>query len=231
MFFLDVAQKALVDTRYLVKGSLGPGNVRYEKPRMFTTAWHQWTDRQQQKLEWRNQDQEIVDEKMARSGCVIPMQAGATILEAGQALYNYAKVNPTNWYGNCGEQAYIALWICHTIYNVSPADLYTVSFTKGEFQHTLTMLSLGTDRPSLKWAAVCDPWLNIACYFDEYPNESNNQLRKWTRKCKRLRYGTTGYGIFSSTNWVEPSNEKILGFATEPTIDISTAFSTPDWTR
>lgn len=218
MDFLKIAQDALEYTRNLLKPSLKSGNKRYGQgpiDRFFAS------EADVKKWDRRNANQEKTSEFFAKSGCVVSVK-GLTILEASKLLHNRAQQDASTWYGNCGEQANVALYACHVNGKVPPENLYIITYeTKSRlFAHSLVLLAdpIGKQQKPV----CCDPWLNIACKYDDYAQNADNQLKEWTRKGKRLSCGTTGWP-FNSTKWVEPSNAEILGFAKgEPKYWVST---------
>jgi hypothetical protein len=149
---------------------------------------------------------------LLRTDTVVPL-ADCTVLEAGKLLYEYAYMNSAKWYGNCGEQAAIALYLCQRNFYITSRDLFLVSMAKPKFQHSLAAFGDPRQDPT---AAFCDPWMNIACVFSDYPKLARQKLVEWTGKLKRIASGTytRGLGPFARTcvNWMEPTNDDVMGF-------------------
>jgi len=199
MFFLYVAHSALLDTRLLLKPSLKSDNKKY-----VTGLWAS------QKAKRRNENQKKVENAFDKNGPTIVPIAGLTVLEAGEKMYNRAVAEPETWYGNCGDQSLISLYLCYR-YGAAPKYLWQYTYERGNFAHSLVVLA-DLRNPKDPEPACCDPWMDIACYYDEYKDKADGQLKEWTRQGKRLKYGKKGAGIFEHMAWVEPSHRAILGF-------------------
>src|SRR5262249_7834827 len=147
-------------------------SYKYSKP-----EWGKASPEEREQWERRNTNWEVVKNLFDAQGAVVSVK-GMSILQAGTQLYAAAQADPKGWYGNCGEQASIALYLCTCSkcpYKVDPKYLYIINYEKGLFGHSLLVLenraargydadaSRDTSRPK---AACCDPWMNIACYKD-----------------------------------------------------------------
>lgn len=225
MFFKAIATLALFETRTLLKPSLKSNNKAYyptiSPSDLYARA--KATEEEKQKWDRRNTNQEEVDKFLA-TGPVVPL-FGLTVLEAGQALYNRAVANPATWYGNCGEQANIALYLCIK-YGAQPKDLWIITYKRNLFTHSLVMLS--DNAKNWPKPTVCDPWMNIACYYDKYSKKADEVLHEWTRQGKRLMCGKLGWPLTGRPNWVEPSNADILGFAKGKFVCVHNANDKPE---
>src|SRR5262249_639424 len=158
MFYLYSAYKALQETRKLLKPSLKSDNKFY--PYSVEDSVKDWWDGTGKKQQWDRRNASVKAQADI-PGCVVDVE-GMTILEAGRALYDKGRSNPATWYGNCGEQACIALYLCHSRFGVDERNLRLLTFNKGLFGHDL--VQVGVNPNGSNKAAFCDPWMNIACY-------------------------------------------------------------------
>jgi len=219
MHFLLAALWALQQTRGLLKDSLKSNNKAYDPSK---SDLKNATVGQKAKWNRRNANMQEVHQLMNKNGTVVSVK-GMSILKAGQVLHGQALADEEEggWYGNCGEQADIALYLCSTSskspYKVDPKNLYIYNYKKGDFEHSLVVLEVKNKK--LPKPACCDPWMNIACWKDEYRAKADQKLKEWTGESKRLWVGE---------DWVESSNAKILGFAAGAPAWIKNALEIPD---
>ena len=208
MSFLSIAQQALGKTREVLKPTLKSDNKRYER-----TWWQELTGWKptpdvQQKWDRRNANQEKVFDLLKKKTCVVV--DGMKVVDAGKKMYDFAVASPSEWYGNCGEQALVALYLC-TTFGALPEELWLSKFVKGTFAHELLLL-VNNKKPDDP-PACCDPWLNVACLYANYEVEADKRLKYWTGMNKRLPLAERIEGReLINLKWVEPSNRNILGF-------------------
>jgi hypothetical protein len=120
--------------------------------------------------------------------------SGKTILAAGKRLYMEALTEPETWWGNCGEQALVAIALSEEK-GVSPKHIWLVDFRgSGTFTHSAVLLC-DERQISLKFGAFCDPWMSIACSQADYPKEAKAKLKEWTSKGKRLLESGVGWEL------------------------------------
>jgi hypothetical protein len=108
---------------------------------------------------------------------------------AGASLYNSG-----NTAGNCGEMALVAMFVAVNYHHVQRAEVVHVTAKntnhkaysfKGEitldFGHS--WIEIG---PTLGVTWVVDPWADLWCRKDQFPQMMAVQLQKWTDQGKRL---------------------------------------------
>jgi hypothetical protein len=228
MSYLKIAESALAETRKLLKGSLKAMNKAYwalpdgqidakSAEALVSEVWFQYR-RNALRAKWndRNEKRDAATKAMDQ-GNVAGDLTGKNWLEASRAIYDSAKAKGTQWYGNCGEQACVALWIAHNTNQVPDQSLFLATWAFGGFLHQALVLQC-----SKQSSAYCDPWMNIACEARDYPLQAGKKLDEWTGKGKRLM--CSGFG------WVEPSNDRVKGFwNNEP--DLQNCLVCPKWAR
>src|SRR5262249_28084226 len=155
--------EALKETRKLLKPSMKSGNKKYEptlalKAKAIAEGKLEEKERQWHRRNWR---QEWVDERLNLGFGSVVNVSGLTLLEAGTRLYNRAVLDAKTWYGNCGEQALIALYLC-AMAGVAPKNLFLRTYHKGYFSHSFVLLDAGRSRtlaPGRKYRAKPPIWV------------------------------------------------------------------------
>jgi hypothetical protein len=144
--------------------------------------------------------------------------AGNSLLDAGKMLYQNGTDTKPEFYGNCAELAWVALYVAHQYFHVEEKYLFFLGFdketgglVKRKFNHGIAVLGNCEGSKFVGEVAFCDPWMNIACLCDDYAALASEKLKTWTRQGKRLAVAKSSI-LSSSQEWVEPTNGAIAGF-------------------
>lgn len=145
MNWLAIAESALKHTRGLLKPSLKAGNKGYvltdgEKAQQLAKHRDAGVDIAA-KWDGRNAKRQLAFDKKKARGNIVNV-ANLSVLDAGGMLYNAALIDPREWYGNCGEQASVALFLCNQAYHAGPDNLFLITYMHkhSTFSHSHVIL-------------------------------------------------------------------------------------------
>jgi hypothetical protein len=175
----------------------------------------------------RNNDRRREADEMMVGGSVLgnELKTGVSWLHAGLKFYQSLTANRDGWYGNCGEQACLALWLAFSSpNNMAADDLYIATWEHktGYFWRQHIFCHQALVLRAANGDAYCDPWLHIACEKGDYRDQVRRKLDDWTGKGKRFL--VEGFG------WAEPKNDKVMQFCdAEPRL--SPCLDEPEWGR
>lgn len=123
----------------------------------------------------------------------------------------------SNRSGNCGEMAALSAYYALKI-NFTRRDLLFVGCLGGKGDHAFCLVAQESIASSvIKYASLAefislkaakswlmiDPWLNTACYANDYLTQSGNKLEKWAADGKRVSW----HGGSQGPGWYVPNGE------------------------
>jgi hypothetical protein len=127
----------------------------------------------------------------------------------------YGKKAEAAGVGNCMEMAAVA---CGYLSSVKGAPAFHVCTLSPPADHVFVVIGQDPQKGRFPddfstWddeAAVCDPWANIACLANDYPQAWDSKMEKWASRGKEIQGGEDKGAMALAPKWISPADWKSL---------------------
>jgi hypothetical protein len=126
-------------------------------------------------------------------------------------LENKKTIDKLKRAGNCGEMAAVAVYVAVDRFNVPRTEAFELSlrapkpFFNNAFGHEAAYFGQHIELSHNPQGWVVDPWCNICCKYDEYPNKFKEKMGIWAN--------TKDKWIFHNGKYLKPTDASLDVFA------------------